>query len=66
MLWIGVAPGRFLEPSRPALAAVLTSYRAQMAAGPPGALTLSAPTSAAGPAATFVAGTAPAGIGSAR
>ena len=66
MLWIGVAPGRFLEPSRPALAAVLATYRAQMAAGPPGALTLAPPSATAAPAATFVAGTAPAGTGSAR
>lgn len=31
MLWIGVAPKPFLEPSRPALAAVLESYRDRLA-----------------------------------
>jgi NADH-quinone oxidoreductase subunit M len=69
MLWIGVAPGRFLEPSRPALASVLATYRAQMAAGPPAAVTLAAPPAPSGvsaPAATFVAGTPAAGAGSAR
>jgi NADH-quinone oxidoreductase subunit M len=66
MLWIGVAPGRFLEPSRPALSSVLATYRAQMTAGPPGVVTLVAPTPPAEPAATFVAGTAPAGDGGAR
>ncbi|MEO8503189.1 MAG: NADH-quinone oxidoreductase subunit M [Acidobacteriota bacterium] len=30
MLWIGVAPEPFLAPSRPALAAVLTSYQARV------------------------------------
>ncbi|KAB2969440.1 MAG: NADH-quinone oxidoreductase subunit M, partial [Thermoanaerobaculia bacterium] len=32
MLWIGVAPKTFLEPSRPALEAVLADYRARLAA----------------------------------
>ena len=66
MLWIGVAPGRFLEPSRPALSSVLTTYRAQMAAGPPEAVTLAAPPEVSVPAATFVAGTPAAEAGSVR
>jgi NADH-quinone oxidoreductase subunit M len=66
MLWIGVAPGRFLDPSRPALAAVLSTYRAQLAAGAPTAVVLAPPALTTAPAATFVAGTAPAGSGSAR
>jgi len=34
MLWIGVAPKPFLEPSRPALAAVLEEYNARLAEPP--------------------------------
>ncbi len=66
MLWIGVAPGRFLEPSRPALAEVLATYQARMAAGAPDALTLSGPAAGAGAAVTFAAGAPPAGSGSGR
>ena len=35
MLWIGVAPQRFLAPSEPALAATLQSYRQHLALPPP-------------------------------
>ncbi len=35
MLWIGVAPRAFLEPSRPALEGVLTAYKARLAEAPP-------------------------------
>jgi len=35
MLWIGVAPRAFLEPSRPALEEVLTSYQVRLATPPP-------------------------------
>lgn len=34
MLWIGLAPKPFLEPSRPALSAVLADYRARLAEEP--------------------------------
>jgi len=37
MLWIGVAPKTFLEPSRPALEAVLADYRARLAQPAPAA-----------------------------
>jgi NADH-quinone oxidoreductase subunit M len=37
MLWIGLAPKPFLEPSRPALEAVLAAYQARAAAPPPAA-----------------------------
>jgi NADH-quinone oxidoreductase subunit M len=36
MLAIGVAPGRFTEPSRPALEETLARYRARLAEPPPG------------------------------
>ncbi len=35
MLWIGIAPKVFLEPSRPALEAVLTTYQARLAVPAP-------------------------------
>jgi NADH-quinone oxidoreductase subunit M len=35
MLWIGIAPNRFLEPSRPALSEVLETYRARAASPAP-------------------------------
>ncbi len=35
MLWIGVAPKAFLEPSRPALEQTLTRYQERIAAPPP-------------------------------
>jgi len=35
MLWIGVAPKAFLEPSRPALSEVLTAYQTRLEAGAP-------------------------------
>ncbi|HEV7517753.1 MAG TPA: NADH-quinone oxidoreductase subunit M [Thermoanaerobaculia bacterium] len=37
MLWIGVAPNAFLQPSRPALNALLASYQARLAETPPAA-----------------------------
>ncbi len=37
MLWIGVAPARFTEPSRPALDATLRAYTARRDAPPPAA-----------------------------
>ena len=37
MLWIGVAPQRFLAPSQPELAATLDAYRERLAAPPPAA-----------------------------
>ena len=40
MLWIGVAPEPFLAPSRPALAAVLTSYQSRVAEVPVSAVAL--------------------------
>ncbi len=58
MLWIGVAPKPFLEPSRPALAAVLESYRDRLA-GPIAdqpTLAISAPGQARVP--TFLAASA--------
>ena len=66
MLWIGVAPEGFLAPSRPALTSVLATYRAQMSAGPPEAVTLSSGILTATPAPTFVAGSPAAGSGSSR
>jgi len=44
MLWIGVAPRAFLEPSRPALEVVLTSYQERLAVAPPDRAELSAAT----------------------
>jgi NADH-quinone oxidoreductase subunit M len=35
MLWIGVAPNAFLQPSRPALDSLLTHYKARLAEAPP-------------------------------
>ncbi|MEA2691737.1 MAG: NADH-quinone oxidoreductase subunit [Acidobacteriota bacterium] len=35
MLWIGVAPNAFLQPSRPALNNLLASYKARLAETPP-------------------------------
>ena len=40
MLWIGVAPRGFLEPSKPALAETLESYHARLAEPPPEAVRL--------------------------
>jgi len=54
MLWIGVAPKPFLEPSRPALAAVLEDYRARIAEPAPEEPLL-APARAAGSSPTFAA-----------
>ncbi len=54
MLWIGVAPKSFLEPSRPALTTVLENYRARMSESPPDRLRLNPPSPAS--ATTFVAG----------
>ncbi len=54
MLWIGVAPKPFLEPSRPALAAVLETYRARSLEAPPERLRLNP--GGAESLATFVAG----------
>jgi NADH-quinone oxidoreductase subunit M len=41
MLWIGVAPRAFLEPSRPALEGLLAAYRARIAAPAPRNATIS-------------------------
>jgi len=46
MLWIGVAPRTFLEPSRPALEAVLTDYRSRLATPAVTAPSLGAPRAA--------------------
>ncbi|HEX5761112.1 MAG TPA: NADH-quinone oxidoreductase subunit M [Thermoanaerobaculia bacterium] len=43
MLWIGVAPRLFLEPSRPALAETLAAFRARAAAEAPAVATLRDP-----------------------
>jgi NADH-quinone oxidoreductase subunit M len=51
MVWIGVAPGTFLKPSEPALAATLTDYRQRLS----GAETRQATLRAAPPAAATVA-----------
>jgi NADH-quinone oxidoreductase subunit M len=40
MLWIGVAPARFLEPSRPALEATLAAYQARASQPAPAVPTL--------------------------
>jgi NADH-quinone oxidoreductase subunit M len=40
MLWIGVAPNRFLEPSRPALEATLTAFNERLAEPEVAAVTL--------------------------
>jgi NADH-quinone oxidoreductase subunit M len=53
MLWIGVAPRGFLEPSRPALEGVLVAYKSRLAEAPPVRATLAG--AASSPARTFVA-----------
>jgi len=53
MLWIGVAPRGFLEPSRPALEGVLAAYKVRLAEAPPSRATLAA--AASSPARAFVA-----------
>jgi NADH-quinone oxidoreductase subunit M len=53
MLWIGMAPKPFLEPSRPALAALLDSYHARLAAPTVSAPALAAPVKFGGRAPTF-------------
>jgi NADH-quinone oxidoreductase subunit M len=53
MLWIGVAPRSFLEPSRPALEGVLAAYKSRLADAPPSRATLAA--AASSPVRTFVA-----------
>jgi NADH-quinone oxidoreductase subunit M len=55
MLWIGVAPKPFLEPSRPALAALLESYRARLAEPAVAEPSLAAVQRADASAPTFVA-----------
>jgi NADH-quinone oxidoreductase subunit M len=54
MLWIGVAPRTFLEPSRPALDAVLTDYRARLAAPPAERPALGAPRAPSGAGRSFL------------
>ena len=54
MLWIGVAPRAFLEPSRPALEAVLSDYRARLDV-PPVTVPALAPPRVDRAARTFVA-----------
>jgi hypothetical protein len=41
MLWIGIAPATFLEPSRPALEATLNRFQARVEAPPPDVATVS-------------------------
>ena len=60
MLWIGVAPRAFLEPSRPALASVLAEYRARLEAAPVTVPGLSPPRGDEATARTFVASAPPA------
>jgi NADH-quinone oxidoreductase subunit M len=55
MLWIGVAPRTFLEPSRPALEAVLTDYQARLAAPPAEQPALAAPRDRNAPGRSFLA-----------
>ncbi|KAB2965441.1 MAG: NADH-quinone oxidoreductase subunit M [Thermoanaerobaculia bacterium] len=55
MLWIGVTPQRFLEPSRPALQAVLEEYRGRLAVPPASSPTLTTRAAPAGADRTFVA-----------
>jgi NADH-quinone oxidoreductase subunit M len=66
MLWIGVAPKSFLEPSRPALTSLLESFKARAAAAPATAVRLGASAPAGTSAPTFVAGTPVDTTGSAR
>ena len=66
MLWIGVAPKAFLEPSRPALTNLLESFRARAAAAPAAAVRLGPGDPAGSSAPTFVAGTPVDSTGSAR
>jgi NADH-quinone oxidoreductase subunit M len=56
MLWIGVAPRTFLEPSRPALTSLLETFRTRIATAPADAVALNESAPAPG-APTFVAGT---------
>jgi NADH-quinone oxidoreductase subunit M len=66
MLWIGVAPKAFLEPSRPALTAVLKDFHARVIQTPPAQVTLTEGRRATAGAPTFVAGTPAAWGGGAR
>ena len=61
MLWIGVAPRTFLEPSRPALEAVLTDFKARLEAPPAQQPTLAAPRDASAAGRSFLAATAESG-----
>jgi NADH-quinone oxidoreductase subunit M len=58
MLWIGVAPRAFLEPSRPALEAVLSSYQERLAAAPADEPHLAPASSRNGSPRTFLASAA--------
>ena len=53
MLWIGVAPKPFLEPSRPALAALLDTYQSRLASPTVSAPALGPAVTAGGQARTF-------------
>ena len=55
MLWIGVAPRAFLEPSRPALEAVLSDYQARLDVPPVTVPALAPPRGDRATARTFVA-----------
>jgi NADH-quinone oxidoreductase subunit M len=67
MLWIGVAPRAFLEPSEPALARLLDDFRTRVAAAPSSMVQLSEPDrDAPANAPTFVAGTPAGGSGGSR
>jgi NADH-quinone oxidoreductase subunit M len=55
MVWIGVAPRTFLDPSRPALEAVLAGYQDRLAAAPVSEPHLAPVRSPGGPEKTFVA-----------
>ena len=61
MLWIGVAPRTFLEPSRPALEAVLTDFKARLEAPPAQQPTLAAPRDASAAGRSFLAATTESG-----
>jgi NADH-quinone oxidoreductase subunit M len=58
MLWIGVAPKTFLEPSRPALEAVLAGYQERLAAPPAAEPDLAPAASPTGSPRTFLASSA--------
>ncbi len=53
MLWIGLAPKPFLDPSRPALAALLESYQTRLSAPTVSAPALAAPAAPGGRVPTF-------------